>query len=50
MSFNHELIELAKAYAKKQHGVMLDDESAEDLLDGLADLYEAFIELVQKKK
>lgn len=50
MSFNRELIERIKLYSLAQQGVEISDETAEEYLDALADLYEAFTELVQNKK
>jgi hypothetical protein len=49
-NFNHELIERIKVYMKDRQGTEIDDELAEEYLNALADFYDAFGELLNKKK
>ena len=50
MNFNHELVERIKLYSLSRSGEEINNETAEEHLHALADLYEAFTELVQHKK
>ncbi len=50
MSFNRELIERIQQYSREHRNHEISEETANEYLDALADLYESFIEFAENEK